>query len=337
MLVDDPPNRKVRMFVPFRIVDESFTLIVEIDTQVLHAAHGRELRQQLIVAGLVSTLAMVLGIVLTLRIVRPLAKLRSEALAVASRFAGPAQVSDTGSEIDALSSAFKAASDAMVAANLSARERERELRSMVESMPLMFAVLDRQQRFVYTNSRYAQWVGHAPEVLPGRHMEEVIEPEGLERITALYREALAGRATSLERSKTLPDGRLVHALAHHVQRIGNGGAIVGAYVILIDITERKAIELALGKSEAAARRLALVASRTHNSVIITDAQGRVEWVNQAFTALTGYTQDELLGCSPGSLLQGPETDRDEVARISELVRAGKSFVSEIVNYSKSGR
>ena len=337
VLIDDAAGMTVRLFVPLRIVDESFTLIVEVDTRMLHAAQGRELRQQLIAAGVVTLLAIILGVLLTLRIIRPLAKLRGEALALASSYDAQARLSDHGSEIESLSSAFKVAADAMQAANQSAREREQELRSMVERMPVMFAVLDRQQRFVYTNSSYAQWVGQEPGVLPGRHMEEVIEPEALERITALYREALAGRATTLERSKTLADGSVKHALAHHVPRVGDGGSIVGAYVMLIDITERKSIELALRNSEAAAKRLALVASRTHNAVVITDAHGHVEWVNEAFSRLTGYTPSEIVGRAPGSMLQGPETDRDEAARIGRLVRAGESFACEIVNYSKSGR
>jgi PAS domain S-box-containing protein len=101
--------------------------------------------------------------------------------------------------------------------------------------------------------------------------------------------------------------------------------------------ERRVREAALKESEARANRLALVASRTRNAVLITDAAGRVEWVNQAFADLTGLDCEEVVGKVPGPLLQGPDTDRAEVARIGRLVREGCSFQSEIVNYAKDGR
>ena len=61
------------------------------------------------------------------------------------------------------------------------------------------------------------------------------------------------------------------------------------------ITARKNTEIALRESEATARRLALVASRTQNAAIITDAERRFEWVNDAFTRITGYTLAEVVG------------------------------------------
>ena len=49
-----------------------------------------------------------------------------------------------------------------------------------------------------------------------------------------------------------------------------------------------------------ARKLALVASRTDNAVIITDAEEHIEWVNDGFTRITGYTLGEVVGRKPGS-------------------------------------
>ena len=86
-----------------------------------------------------------------------------------------------------------------------------------------------------------------------------------------------------------------------------------------------------------ARKLALVASHTDNAVIITDALARIEWVNEGFTRMTGYLPEEVVGRTPGSLLQGPETDPATVAQIKERIRAGEGFQAEIINYGKSGR
>jgi diguanylate cyclase (GGDEF)-like protein/PAS domain S-box-containing protein len=93
-------------------------------------------------------------------------------------------------------------------------------------------------------------------------------------------------------------------------------------------------------AEAANRELkllSLVASRTTNGVVLTDPAGRVQWINAGYTRITGYTLAELMGKKPGSVLQGPGTDRAEVARIRELIRAGRGFETELLNYAKDGR
>ncbi len=64
----------------------------------------------------------------------------------------------------------------------------------------------------------------------------------------------------------------------------------------------------LQTSEAQNQRLALIAQRTDSAILITGADGAIEWVDPAFTQLTGYELDELVGRRPGDLLHGPETD-----------------------------
>jgi PAS domain S-box-containing protein len=89
--------------------------------------------------------------------------------------------------------------------------------------------------------------------------------------------------------------------------------------------------------EAEARKLALIAARTDNAVILTDAQGFTEWVNEGFVRLTGYTLDEVRGKKPGHLLRGPETDPQTVAYMRERISRGEGYSVELVNYSKTGR
>ncbi len=82
--------------------------------------------------------------------------------------------------------------------------------------------------------------------------------------------------------------------------------------------------------------LSQVASRTDNAVTITDALGRIQWVNDAFVQRTGYAPDEAVGRRPGSLLQGPETDRTTARTMSEAVRHGRGVTCEVLNYRKDG-
>ncbi len=106
--------------------------------------------------------------------------------------------------------------------------------------------------------------------------------------------------------------------------------------VIAAVAEHEQGAAMLGRSEARADRLAAVASRTINGVIITDAARRIEWVNEGFTRITGYTLDEVRGKVPGDFLQGTETDAETIAYIREQLSKDEGFTTEIVNYRKSG-
>jgi PAS domain S-box-containing protein len=90
-------------------------------------------------------------------------------------------------------------------------------------------------------------------------------------------------------------------------------------------------------AEADVKRLSLVASKTVNAVIITDANGAIQWVNNSFTHISGYTLEEALGKKPGRLLQGKDTDPADIQKIREGIQSRQSFTHEILNYHKNGR
>ena len=101
--------------------------------------------------------------------------------------------------------------------------------------------------------------------------------------------------------------------------------------------EGNAREAQLRESETQAIKLARVADRTDNGVIITDRDGRVEWINDGFTRISGYTLKDMAGRTPGSVLQGPDTDQHTVQRIREMLQQGTGFVETLLNYSSNGR
>ncbi len=101
-------------------------------------------------------------------------------------------------------------------------------------------------------------------------------------------------------------------------------------------TRAEGMASSLRKSEAEVSKLALVASKTANGVVITDANGAIDWVNDGFLRLTGYSFDEIRGRKPGSFLQGPETDPAQVSMMRARMRANKAFTAELINYRKDG-
>ena len=104
-----------------------------------------------------------------------------------------------------------------------------------------------------------------------------------------------------------------------------------------DITTRRESEQALRESQAEARKLSLVASKTDNLVVIGSADGKIEWVNSAFCRVMEYTLEEVVGKDPATLLSGPDTDAAQSDLIRDEIAKGKGTNTEIIHYSKSGR
>jgi len=74
-----------------------------------------------------------------------------------------------------------------------------------------------------------------------------------------------------------------------------------------------------------------------DSVMISEATPKnpIVYVNKAFTDLTGYSAEEVLGKSPG-LLQGSGTDASVLQRLHADMAAGRVFEGKAVNYRKDG-
>jgi PAS domain S-box-containing protein len=81
----------------------------------------------------------------------------------------------------------------------------------------------------------------------------------------------------------------------------------------------------------------MVAERTSNAVVITDAEGRIVWGNESFSRLTGYSLDEILGKVPGQFLQVDKSDQTVIARMRHAVRQGEPFRGEVFSRRKDGR
>jgi PAS domain S-box-containing protein len=129
--------------------------------------------------------------------------------------------------------------------------------------------------------------------------------------------------------------------------VAGGGVLVsllGALLIWYQVNGRnRALDLAdrmttdLTRAEAESRRLALVASRTSNVVVLTDPSWRIEWVNESFTRLFGFTLEEARGRLPSELLYGAGTQAGTLEAIKQACADGKPFRGEMINYGKDGR
>ncbi|GGK51063.1 sensor domain-containing protein [Salinarimonas ramus] len=83
--------------------------------------------------------------------------------------------------------------------------------------------------------------------------------------------------------------------------------------------------------------LSTIARKTQSAVIVTDALGRVTWVNEAFTCISGFGIEDVRGRTPGSVLQCEQTDARTVSAIRGALRNREPIRCEILNRASEGR
>lgn len=100
--------------------------------------------------------------------------------------------------------------------------------------------------------------------------------------------------------------------------------------VMQDINVRK-------EQEKEIQKLSLVAQKTSNGVLLCNNKGQIEWVNEAFINVSGYTLEEVKGKFAAALLHGEETDPAVEAEIMQQSALGNSITRQIINYKKNGQ
>ncbi len=102
----------------------------------------------------------------------------------------------------------------------------------------------------------------------------------------------------------------------------------------LELAER--MTASLRQAELESRRLALVASRTANAVGLSDAEGKVTWINEGFTRLFGYTPEEARGHFGPHLIKGEKTNPHLLAAVAQAAKKGHDFHGEMLCRAKDG-
>lgn len=173
-------------------------------------------------------------------------------------------------------------------------------------------------------------------LIPQSFWESSIHPDDkpglLKKLNKIIEEKACDWEDEYRFIKTNGDYAYVHDRGHIIYDHENTACrMIGATQ---DITDRRFAQIQLLESE---KKLALIARQTANAIIITDADDKITWVNSAFTRMTEYRGEEVIGREAGSFLQGKETDPLAVEYLRKQIRDKQPFNCEIINYSKSGR
>jgi len=177
--------------------------------------------------------------------------------------------------------------------------------------------------------------GWEKEEAVGKNIINVTVPDvSLDMAVEIMTTLQNGEAWSGEFNVQNKNGRIFPVLIHNSHISNKKGELIGIIGISTDISERK-------EKDQHLKLLESVIVNANDSILITEAEPfdlpgpRILYVNEAFTKMTGYTSEEVIGKTP-RILQGPKTDKNELKKLSTALRNCQPCEMTVVNYKKNG-
>ncbi len=176
--------------------------------------------------------------------------------------------------------------------------------------------VNREYTVVLANAAFTRELGYERDEILGRNARSLYSPNvdlsEVERLAGLLALKKPCRAELLLRRK---NGSDIWAEMSFVPVAGHSGGPAHLIVIGRNVNERKKMEHEL-------RKLSRALEQCPVSVVITDLEGRIEYINPRFTELTGYTLDEVRG-QTSRILKSGDTSAEEYAKLWETIRTGE--------------
>lgn len=210
------------------------------------------------------------------------------------------------------------------------RESEELYRDFVEGTDDLITQVDNVGNFIYVNHTAEKIFGLPQEELIGRSAFDFIHPEDREATKQAFQGWLHSNVSSItyENRQVSQTGEVATMLwtinVHHDQY----GQVSYMNSIARDITDLKA-------SEAQLQLLSTALETAANGIMITDRDGRINWVNAALTQLTGYAKEELIG-QQTNIFNSGQQNPEFYNSMWQTVLSGNVWNGELINRHKDG-
>jgi two-component system, sensor histidine kinase and response regulator len=199
---------------------------------------------------------------------------------------------------------------------------------LFENSPEGIVILDCRDCIVEVNREFQEMFGFSIDEIRGKNINDVLVPSSLMQEAESMSEVVHhDQVVQFESIRRRKDGKSldVSVLGSPIVMEGTN---VGCYAIYRDITERK-------RSEEQLLMLSRAVEQSPASIVITDVQGNIEYVNARFVQGSGYSAEEALGHNPRILQSGTEP-RDKYARLWATITTGGEWRGEFLNKKKNG-
>ncbi|RDC66432.1 PAS domain-containing protein [Adhaeribacter pallidiroseus] len=213
-------------------------------------------------------------------------------------------------------------------AQLSEEKAQVYYKSLFHDYPEAIILLDATGRIVKANGPFYQLSGYTADEVINAHYYKFIPEDFWTLAGTAIQQVLHGEIRMIETLFIKKNQDFLDLQITGVPILLNGN-LECIQCVIKDITAKK-------KAESQIELLSLVADKTTNGVIITDNHRNIEWVNNSFSTLSGYSYEEAIGKRPGELLHGPLTNSETILQIREKMQKAEPFSVEILNYKKNG-
>ena len=214
------------------------------------------------------------------------------------------------------------------------RHSNQTLKALIAASPRAIFTLDLEGKMKLWNPAAERMFGWTEaEVIDKPN--PIVPADKREEYNALRQSVLQGTTLpSVESRRQKKDGSPIDISFSAAPLRDSEGNINGLVAVVADITEQK-------RQEEQVRLLQSVVVNTHDAVMITEAEPitepgpRILYANKAFTRMTGYNLEEVLGKTP-RILQGLKTERAELNKVRTALSRWEPATVELINYRKDG-
>ncbi len=203
-----------------------------------------------------------------------------------------------------------------------------QLLRLLDISPIGIIVYDDRGRLKYANRSVVDLFGAGTgDNLVGRNIFAFIHPEYKKMVRNRFADVLRGEPTDPAIIKIILPGKVVKDIEIPSAPFVFFDRSCGM-TILQDVTERL-------KAEKEQQLLATVIEHTRESIVITDVDGNIEYVNPAFTRITGYSRDEAIGRNQ-RILESGEHDQALYEEMWATLKRGVVWEGRFINRKKDG-
>jgi len=172
------------------------------------------------------------------------------------------------------------------------RLKERELRSITDTVPSLLAFIDKGHRYRFNNQAYHTWFGESPELIYGKHIRDVAGEETYQSIRPYLEQALAGQPSRYEIKVRLKNSGERFVSGTYTPHYNDGGEIEGVVSNVHDITEHRLAELKVQESE---QRFRALADTTPVMIWTANVSKERDYFNKTWLEFTGKTLEQEQG------------------------------------------
>lgn len=174
------------------------------------------------------------------------------------------------------------------AISASLTKSENFLRTVTDALPSMVGYWDSQLICRFANKPYLEWFGRSAEEMIGLSMISVLGDRLFAQNLPFINNALANNCQQFERTIHKPDGSIGYTMVDYIPDKDMTGSVKGFFELVTNITR-------LREADAAIRLSARVFEAAAEGIMVTDTNANIVSVNPAFSTLTGYCSEEVVG------------------------------------------